>query len=54
MSKGARPLDGQHGHEPGSLASRLVRGRASLTPDLETVVLDAHHDARSLFDKWRV
>jgi hypothetical protein len=35
------------------LASRLVKGRASLTPELEQAVLDAHHDARSLFDEWR-
>ena len=35
------------------LASRVVEGRASLTPELEQAVLDAHHDAHSLFDEWR-
>jgi hypothetical protein len=35
------------------LASRLVEGRASLSPELEKAVLDAHHDARRLFDEWR-
>jgi len=35
------------------LAGRLGKGRASLTSELEKAVLDAHHDARRLFDEWR-
>jgi len=35
------------------LASRLVKGHDSLTPELEKAVLDAHHDARRLFNEWR-
>ena len=35
------------------LASRLIRGRDSLTPELEKAVLDARHHARQLLEEWR-